>query len=332
MGTFNYLNAVDDNVTSFEDDNVTAGTTAYYHIYAHNMLGESVGFAKVSVKTPAAGQIPAGPENATAEVISTDPITVRLSWEYVSDNEAGFKIYAGYSAETATNFVDHIDRNARSVDLSNVAPGKTIHYRIYAYNSSGESQGYAATSVTTPSAQAGFVNNTVYPITSLIIDNVQYINTYADIIPKNGGRRDIPLADGPHTMKATSSFGGTDMYTWGMVTITDGYTFENPTMSWMLCQAKKYADWVGTYLIDNVIRHATFRFKDNNEYVLYDYNGNELSSGRYSRTTYTGTGIVYFKIGNEAGVVEAMMYEPSLQCFLVKNGPAEWQTMEYCKD
>jgi hypothetical protein len=131
------------NVTSFSDTGRTAGTTYYYQVAASNSNGISAFSNTVSATT---FPLPAAPTNLTAVAISSSRID--LAWTDNSNNEDGFKIYR---STDNVNWVFYfaVGANVTTRSNTNLSSGTTYYYRVFAYNSGGNSANSNVASATT---------------------------------------------------------------------------------------------------------------------------------------------------------------------------------------
>ncbi len=83
--------------------------------------------------------VPIAPSNLTAIVVSTTQ--VNLSWTDNSTNEIGFKIERKTVGGTY-NIINQTNTNVTNFSDQNVLPNTTYTYRVFAYNSVGESLTY----------------------------------------------------------------------------------------------------------------------------------------------------------------------------------------------
>jgi fibronectin type 3 domain-containing protein len=131
------------NVSSFSDTGRIAGTTYYYQVQAVNSNGTS-GFSNTANATTFPP--PAPPSNLTATAISSSRID--LAWTDNSSDEDGFKIYR---STDNVNFVFYttVGANVTTRSNTNLSSSTTYYYRVFAYNSGGNSADSNVASATT---------------------------------------------------------------------------------------------------------------------------------------------------------------------------------------
>jgi len=133
-GAFSQIATVGAKVASFQDTTVSASTTYSYRVRAFNSAGYSAYSNTATVTTPIPP--PAAPTNLTASAISTSQIN--LSWTNNATNVTGF--YVQRSTDDV-NFSQVGSTGSARTSYSDGAlnAGTTYYYRVYAYNSSGNS-------------------------------------------------------------------------------------------------------------------------------------------------------------------------------------------------
>jgi hypothetical protein len=98
-------------------------------------------FSCSSSDSPADSEnIPLAPTNLIGEVVSTTEIN--LSWTDNSTNETGFKIERRTGTETYS-IVGTVNANVLLFNDNNLSPGTTYVYRVYSYNTAGNSSTYS---------------------------------------------------------------------------------------------------------------------------------------------------------------------------------------------
>ncbi len=138
---FAQIATVGANVTSYSNTGLTGSTSYSYRVRAYNASGDSNYSNTASAVTQAAPAVPAAPTNLAATVISKSQIN--LSWTDNADNETGFRIQR-CKGSTCTNFalIATVGANVTSYANTTLTANTTYRYRVYAYNTSGNS-GYS---------------------------------------------------------------------------------------------------------------------------------------------------------------------------------------------
>jgi len=117
------------------DTGLSAGVIYTYRIYAYNQYGQSGYSNEISI-TITPGTAPVAPGNLTVGILSAE--AAEIEWQDNSYNEEGFKVErkqgSGIWQEVAVRPKDW----PRWIDIG-LMPGATYTYRIYAYNSVGDS-------------------------------------------------------------------------------------------------------------------------------------------------------------------------------------------------
>ncbi|RLD15752.1 MAG: hypothetical protein DRI22_02075 [Caldiserica bacterium] len=148
-GSYSVIATLPANTTSYSDTTVSAETTYYYRVKAHNSWGDSGYSNVVNITTPACGTPPAAPTNLTATPASSD--TIELSWTDNSDNEDGFRIERKEAGGTYSEIAT-LPANTTSYTDTGLNPETTYYYRVRAYNSFGTSGYSNEAHATTPPA------------------------------------------------------------------------------------------------------------------------------------------------------------------------------------
>ncbi len=94
------------------------------------------------------GGPPSAPTHLYARAIS--PTWVRLQWQDRSNDETGFRIYRGTSADDASTLAATPASGREGFDDLGLEPGTTYHYRVFSYNEYGESEFDTYAVVSTP--------------------------------------------------------------------------------------------------------------------------------------------------------------------------------------
>ncbi len=158
-GTGDWMNLVTNKKgTRHSHTNLAPGTTRHYRIYARNSVGESTSASDIASATTDAATVtvPAAPTALTATAAGQTQID--LSWTAPINN--GGAPVTSYRIEVSPSGTGDwmnlvTNKEATSHSHTNLAPGTTHHYRIYARNSVGESTSASdIASATTEAASA----------------------------------------------------------------------------------------------------------------------------------------------------------------------------------
>lgn len=155
---FTEIAVVPSNVTSYSDigsvDNNTGqrfaplpATQYYYRVYAFNGTGNSA-FSNIASTTtdPPPQTIPAAPSTLSATSISSARID--LMWTDNADNETGFKIKRSIDNINFSE-IAQVTANVTTYSNTNLSGNTTFYYKVYAFNSLGDSQSSNVASATT---------------------------------------------------------------------------------------------------------------------------------------------------------------------------------------
>jgi mono/diheme cytochrome c family protein len=151
-GPFTTIATVAANSASYASVGLSASTTYYYKVYAFNSLGDSTSTNQVSATTQAIASppptgAPATPTNVTAAATSITQIN--LSWTDASSNETGFKIERSATATGVYTLLATLGPGVTAYSHTGLTPVSTNYYRVYAYNSSGNSANSNTANATT---------------------------------------------------------------------------------------------------------------------------------------------------------------------------------------
>ncbi len=169
------------NVTSYDDNGLSAGTTYYYRVRAANTYGNSAYTSEVSATT---GTVPAAPSALSATPSSSLTSRITLSWTDNSSNETNF--FVERSTVSGSGFVQVATATANTVtiDDNGLAAGTTYYYRMRAANAYGSSAYTSEASATTgstptaPSSLAGTPDSSVMQINLTWTDNAANETAY----------------------------------------------------------------------------------------------------------------------------------------------------------
>jgi hypothetical protein len=146
---FTQIATVGANVTSYSNTGLTGSTSYSYRVRAYNGSADSDYSNTASAVTSAAPTLPAAPTNLAASAVSKSQIN--LSWTDNAGNEMGFRIER-CKGSACTNFalIATVGANVTSYSNTKLTANTTYRYRVYAYNTSGNSGYSNVAAATTP--------------------------------------------------------------------------------------------------------------------------------------------------------------------------------------
>ncbi len=171
----------------------------------------------IGTTTPTA---PAAPGNLTAGSVTTQ--SVQINWTDNATNEQGFKIESRIDSNPSYTEIATLNANTTSYTHNGLTPGTLYHYRVRAYNVTGNSTYSNILSVTT--------NQNTIPPSNNPIAHYTFENSAADI---SGNGYNGTLVNGPlfsTTQKKQGSYslqldGSNDYMNIGSVNLGDQFTF-----------------------------------------------------------------------------------------------------------
>ncbi len=145
-GTFADLDTVGPNVTSYPDNSCRASTEYCYRVLSYNGYGDSA-WSNEDCAATSGPAPPAAPSELAATSVSTSQIN--LSWTDNSSNEDGFKIEVDEGDTGSFVYLDTVGEDVTSYPDTGLTEGVAYCYRVYAYNTYGDS-GYSNVDCATP--------------------------------------------------------------------------------------------------------------------------------------------------------------------------------------
>jgi len=146
--------SVNENVTSYSDTGLSPATSYQYRVVARNSYGDSSPTTKYIATT--LPKIPTGPSNLIIKNVSQTE--VEFNWLDNSDNEDGYVVQRSLDATNWTTIATLATPNVESYINTGLSAGTKYYYKVYAYNTGGNSESITE-SVTTlrnaPSAPSG---------------------------------------------------------------------------------------------------------------------------------------------------------------------------------
>lgn len=129
------IDSVGPNIVTFADTGLAPGTIYYYRLFAFNVTGNSA-YSNTAFDTTLV-ILPSAPFNLTALAVSTTRIN--LNWTDTSIIEEGFVLDRSTNAGSNWVQVDSLLPNTVSFADTGLTPSTIYHYRLYAFNSYGNS-------------------------------------------------------------------------------------------------------------------------------------------------------------------------------------------------
>lgn len=307
------------NTTAFSSTGLSASTTYFFRVRSRNAVGFSGYSATRSATTPAAPTIPVPPSNV--EVLPLDAHRIQLRWRDNSNNETHFVIERSQNGgafvnlgafETGVLNRDPFDANIIDVtdEGADVLAGTAHCYRVRARNAAGDSpdstQGCGTTPVETTTA-VNFVNNTAYPLVSLVVNGAERLP--GNLVVPVGGSGLVVVPAGSFSFVASNGFiqNGQKiaMYrfpTTGQTTgsVASGQTatrtLTNPGLAAILTrftgQSRTYR---AELLVGNLTTVYTCTFFTNGQYE-YRQDGTLLDAGSISQDSFPGNFQIPFRL------------------------------------
>ncbi len=208
------------NINSYSDSSLAASTTYYYRIASYNNVGSSANTSVASAMTQAtATVVPAAPSGLAAAASSTTQIN--LTWSDNSTNESGFKIERGSSVAGPFNLIFTAAAASTSYSDTALTSATTYYYRIYSFNSAGNSAVSTTASATTQA------NVPVAPttLTATATSSSQINLNWADMSSNETGFKveQASAAAGPFAVVATLGPNVTSYSAVGLSAVTTNY-------------------------------------------------------------------------------------------------------------
>ncbi|MDI6787690.1 MAG: fibronectin type III domain-containing protein, partial [Planctomycetota bacterium] len=162
-GTYAQIDTVSANVTSYPNTALSPVTTYYYQVRAYNAGGNSNYSNEASAVT--LPSVPIAPSSLTAIAVSQSQLN--LSWVDNSNNEQGFKVERSPDG-VAYTLRSTFNANVTLFNDTGLTASTTYYYRVYGFNTGGNSSYSDAVSQTTyapplatPISPSGLVVTTV---------------------------------------------------------------------------------------------------------------------------------------------------------------------------
>jgi predicted phosphodiesterase len=164
------------NVTSYANSGLAVGTTYRYRVRAFNAQGNS-GYSNVAEATTTSSQSPfAAPSNLIATAVSTSQIDI--VWTDNSTVEDGFKLYRSTDGTTFSRTAT-LGPNVTSFSNTGRPASTTYHYRVLAFNASGNTA-FSNTATATTFAPATVIPAAPSNLVATALSSTQVRLTWTD--------------------------------------------------------------------------------------------------------------------------------------------------------
>ena len=133
--TWNQIGQTATDVAFFSDTSVMPGKSYLYQVYAFNIFGNSALSNSVQADVP--NVVPGDPTNLIATAVASSQVS--LSWTDNAINEDGFVIQRSTDGGATWNQIGQTGANVVVYNDTTVATSTTYSYRVYAFNTVGNS-------------------------------------------------------------------------------------------------------------------------------------------------------------------------------------------------
>lgn len=138
-GPWTLIATVGANVETYESTGLKCGTTYAYRVWAYNSAGDSGKTNEASATTSSCSppSLPACP--SWLRVTPASASQLNLQWDDNSNNESGFKIERKQGCCGPWMLIATVGAGVETYQNEGLACGTTYAYRVWAYNSAGDS-------------------------------------------------------------------------------------------------------------------------------------------------------------------------------------------------
>ena len=133
------------NVTSYPNGGLSPNTTRFYHVRAFTgaaTSGWSNTASATTIDVP-----PATPASMNATAFSSSQIN--LAWADSANNETGYRVERSLTSGGPWTTIATLGANSISYNNTGLAASTTHYYRVFAFNSAGDSLSFASANATT---------------------------------------------------------------------------------------------------------------------------------------------------------------------------------------
>ena len=147
--TYTQLDTVGSNITTYNADGLSSGTTYFFRVAGYNAGGTSAFSGATSWQT-----LPNAPATPTfTSILAGSSSQININWTNVA-NETGYNLYRSLNDVSYTG-ITTLSANVTGFTNSGLSTGTTYFYKIEAFNAGGTSALSGSTSATTLAGPTG---------------------------------------------------------------------------------------------------------------------------------------------------------------------------------